>query len=184
MKEIKIETPLTNEVIKQLKIGDNVLLNGYIFTARDLAHERLIKLIRDNKPLPFDIKGNVIFYVGPSPAKPGYVIGSAGPTTSYRMDPYTPVLLKKGLKGMIGKGNRSQKVIDSIKQNICVYFGAVGGAAALLSKCIIESKIIAFEELGAEAIRKLKIKDMPLTVINDCLGNNLYIEGKNKYKIK
>jgi fumarate hydratase subunit beta len=178
---IKLETPLTDEKIKQLKIGDTVELSGYIYTARDSAHKKMIDLLENGEELPFDIKGSIIYYVGPSPAQPGQVIGAAGPTTSYRMDPFVEDLMKLGLKGMIGKGSRSDKVIQSLQKYTGVYFGATGGAAALISKRIIEAEVIAFEELGPEAIRKLRVKDLPVVVINDCYGNDLYIEGKNKW---
>lgn len=181
MNEIKIETPLTDEVIKNLKIGDRVLLSGIIYTARDSAHQKLVDLLSNNTPLPFEPEGSVIYYVGPSPAKPGNIIGAAGPTTSYRMDPFTPQLLDAGVKGMIGKGQRSKEVIESMKKNIAVYFGATGGAAALISKSIIEAEVIAFKELGPEAVRRLKVKDMPLIVINDCYGNDLYKVGQEKF---
>lgn len=184
MSVLDIRTPLTDEIIKKIKIGDQVLLSGTIFTARDAAHQKLSDLISENKPLPFDLKGSVIYYVGPSPAKPGAVIGSAGPTTSYRMDPYAPVLLAKGLKAMIGKGQRSKEVIQACKDHTAVYFGATGGAAALLSKSIQQSEIIAFDQLGPEAIRKLTVKDMPLIVINDCYGRDLYAESREKWASK
>ena len=179
--EIKIETPLNNEKIKKLKAGDSVLLSGVLYTGRDAAHKRLIDLLDQNEKLPLDIKNQVIYYVGPSPAKPGQVIGSAGPTTSYRMDPYAPRLLDLGLKGMIGKGARNQEVIDAIIRNKAVYFGAIGGAAALIGKSIVKSEIIAYEDLGAEAIRRIEVKDMPLVVIIDSEGNNLYDIGKKEY---
>lgn len=177
----RIETPLTDEVIKELNIGDEVLLSGTIYTARDAAHEKLVALIQKDEELPFDPEGSVIFYVGPAPAKPGDPIGSAGPTTSYRMDPFVPDMMKAGMKGMIGKGNRSAEVVEELKQNIGVYFGATGGAAALLAKSIKEAEVIAFPELGAEAVRKLKVEDMPLIVINDCYGNDLYKKGQDKW---
>ena len=177
---IKIQTPLTDEVISNLKSGDMVQLSGVIYTARDAAHARLINLIEAGKELPFDIKGQVIYYAGPSPAKPGKVIGSLGPTTAGRMDAYVPTLLSLGLKGMIGKGSRSQAVIDSIKENKAIYFAATGGAAALLAKCVTSAEIIAYEDLGCEAIRKLTVIDMPLIVINDCLGNDYYKSHCNK----
>lgn len=181
MNAIKIETPLIDEVIKKLEIGMQVLLSGIVYTARDAAHQKLVDLLSDNMPLPFKPEGSVIYYVGPSPAKPGNVIGAAGPTTSYRMDPFAPQLLEAGIKGMIGKGARSKEVIASMKKNAAVYFGATGGAAALISKSVVEAEIIAFEELGPEAVRRLKVKDMPLIVINDCNGNDLYIEGQKKW---
>ena len=181
MAAIKVETPLTDEIASKLKIGDQVSLSGVVFTARDAAHQKLIDLLLNNNSLPFDLKGSIIYYVGPSPAKPGYVIGAAGPTTSYRMDPFTPALLDAGVKGMIGKGPRSKEVLESMKKNIAIYFGATGGAAALISKSIVEAEVIAFEELGPEAVRRLKVKNMPLIVINDCYGNDLYIEGQKKW---
>lgn len=179
--EIRISTPLTYEKIKDLKAGDSVLLSGIIYSARDAAHKRLIELLDDNKELPLDIKDAAIYYVGPSPEKPGQVIGSAGPTTSYRMDSYTPRLLDLGLRGMIGKGKRNEEVQESIIKNKSVYFGAIGGAAALIAKSIVKSEVIAYEDLGAEAIRRMEVKDMPLTVVIDSLGNNLYELGREAY---
>lgn len=179
--EVRLSTPLTEEKVKNLKAGDTVLLSGTMYTARDAAHKRLIELLDNGKELPINIKDETIYYVGPSPAKPGQVIGSAGPTTSYRMDPYAPRLLDLGLKGMIGKGKRNDEVIDAIKRNKAIYFGAIGGAAALIAKSIVESEIIAYEDLGAEAIRKIKVKDMPLVVIIDSEGTNLYEVGKENY---
>lgn len=173
--------PLTEDKVKELKAGDSVLLSGVMYTGRDAAHKRLIELLDEGKELPLNIKDEVIYYVGPSPAKPGQVIGSAGPTTSYRMDPYAPRLLDLGLKGMIGKGARNKEVIESIVRNKAIYFGAIGGAAALIGKSIISSEIIAYEDLGAEAIRKIEVKDMPLVVIIDGDGNNLYELGKEEY---
>ncbi len=181
---VRIETPLIDKIIKELKVGMQVLLSGIVYTARDIAHQKLVDLALHNKPFPFDPKGSVIYYVGPTPAKPGYIIGSAGPTTSCRMDSFTPILLDMGIKGMIGKGPRSKEVVESIQKNVAIYFGATGGAGALISKSIIESEVIAFEELGTEAIRKLRVKDMPLIVINDCYGNDLYIEGQKKWQRK
>ena len=179
--EKRINTPLTLEKVKDLKAGDTVLLSGVLYTGRDAAHKRLIELLDEGKELPINIKDETIYYVGPSPAKPGQVIGSAGPTTSYRMDPYAPRLLDLGLKGMIGKGARNQEVIDAIIRNNGVYFGAIGGAAALIGKSIVKSEIVAYEDLGAEAIRKIEVKDMPLVVIIDSEGTNLYIEGQKEY---
>lgn len=179
--EIKINTPLTSEQISNLKAGDSVLLSGTIYSARDAAHKRLIELLDEGKELPLDIENEIIYYVGPSPAKPGKAIGSAGPTTSYRMDAYAPKLMDLGLKGMIGKGARNKDIIDSIVKNKCIYFGAIGGAAALIAKSIIKSEIIAYEDLGAEAIRKMEVKDMPLVVIIDSQGNNLYELGQKEY---
>lgn len=179
---IKITSPLDNKVISQLHSGDMVLITGKILTDRDAAHKRLYELLINNKELPVDLKGQIIYYVGPTPAKPGEVIGSAGPTTSGRMDIYTPHLIKKGLKGMIGKGSRSEEVIEAIKKYKAVYFGATGGAGALLSKKIIKSKVIAYEDLGPEAIYELYVQDFPTIVINDCYGNDLYKTGILKYK--
>ena len=177
----KIHTPLNEDITKKLKAGDSILLSGTIYTARDAAHERLINLLKEGKELPLNIKGEIIYYVGPTPEKQGEVIGAAGPTTSYRMDGYTPELLDLGLKGMIGKGARNEEVINAIKRNNSIYFGAIGGTGALISKCIKSSKIIAYDDLGAEAIRKLEVKDMPLVVIIDTNGNNLYEIGKRAY---
>lgn len=179
--EVSIRTPLTYEKIKNLRAGDRILLSGTIYTARDAAHKRLIELLDKNLDLPININNETIYYVGPSPAKEGQVIGSAGPTTSYRMDSYSPRLLDLGLKGMIGKGARNQEVIDSIIKNKAIYLGAIGGAAALISKSITKSEIIAYEDLGAEAIRKMEIKYMPLIVIIDTEGNNLYKQGQDQY---
>jgi len=180
---IKLNTPLKEEDLVNLRAGDEVLISGVIYTARDAAHKRMTELIEDGKELPMPIEGQVIYYAGPAPAKPGQVIGSAGPTTSYRVDTYAPAFMDLGLKGMIGKGKRSPEVIESIKKNKAVYFGAVGGAAVLISKSVISAEVIAYEDLGAEAIRKLVVKDMPVFVVNDVLGNDLYEMGKNKYKI-
>ena len=179
--ERKINTPINEEVTRTLRCGESILLSGVIYTARDAAHGRLINLLKDGKELPLNIKDEVIYYVGPTPAKQGEVIGSAGPTTSYRMDSYAPTLLDLGLKGMIGKGARNEEVIDAIKRNKAIYFGAIGGAGALLSKCILSSEVIAYDDLGAEAIRRLEVKDMPLVVIIDSEGNNLYEIGQKEY---
>ncbi|ACD53778.1 Fe-S-containing hydro-lyase [Clostridium botulinum] len=179
--EIKLHTPLTLDKVLKLKSGDTVLLSGTIYSARDAAHKRLIDLLDKNEKLPLNIDNEIIYYVGPSPAKPGNTIGSAGPTTSYRMDSYTPRLLDLGLKGMIGKGARNEAVIESIKKNKAIYFGAIGGAAALIAKSIVKSEVIAYEDLGAEAIRKMEVKDMPLVVIVDSYGNNLYEIGQKNY---
>lgn len=176
-----ITTPLTEDITTKLKAGDSILLTGTIYTARDAAHGRLISLLNEGKDLPINMKDEIIYYVGPTPEKEGQVIGSAGPTTSYRMDSYAPILLDLGLKGMIGKGARNDEVIDAIKRNKSIYFGAIGGAGALISKCIVSCNIIAYDDLGAEAIRKLEVKDMPLVVIIDSNGNNLYEIGQNEY---
>lgn len=179
----KIQLPLTDEIVKELHAGDNVFLSGVIYVARDAAHKRLVETLDRGQPLPFDIKGQMIYYMGPSPAKPGQVIGAAGPTTSGRMDSYSPRLMDVGLKGMIGKGNRSQTVKDAMLKNKAVYFAAIGGAGALIAKGIKKSEVIAYEELGAEAVRKLEVENFPVTVINDIYGNDLYEQGKAKYKI-
>ena len=178
-----INLPLTDKVIEKLKAGDDVLLNGVIFVARDIAHKRMVEALDKLLPLPFDIKGQTIYYMGPAPAKPGIVIGSAGPTTSYRMDSFAPRLMEAGLKGMIGKGQRSQPVLDAIRKYKAVYFAAIGGTGALISRCIKKAEIIAFEELGAEAVRRLEVNDFPVMVINDIYGGDLYREGKAKYKL-
>ncbi|HLR22016.1 MAG TPA: Fe-S-containing hydro-lyase [Tissierellaceae bacterium] len=176
-----LTTPLTKEDLKDLQSGDDVYITGYIYTARDAAHERLVNLLDEGKDLPFDPEGAVIYYVGPAPAKPDRPIGSAGPTTSYRMDSYTPQLLDVGLKGMIGKGKRDQEVKDSIVENGATYFAAIGGAAALIAQSVESAEVIAYEDLGAEAIRKLYVKDFPVTVINDSKGNDLYQMGRKEY---
>ncbi len=180
--EIKLTTPLTTEDVEKLKIGDKVLLNGVIYTGRDAAHKRLIDLLTEGKPLPIDVKGQIIYDVGPSPAEPGQAIGSAGPTTSYRMDAYAPKLMELGMKGMIGKGNRAPAVIEAMKKYKAVYFGATGGAGALISKSIKKAEVVAYPELGPEAIMRLEVEDFPVVVINDTKGNDLYVEGALKYK--
>jgi len=177
----KITTPLTEEKVNILKAGDIVELSGTVYTARDAAHKKLMELIIAGKELPFKLAGQVIYYVGPCPAPPGMVIGSAGPTTSGRMDSYTPKLIEMGLRGMIGKGQRSREVIDAMVKYGAVYFGAVGGAGALISKSIRSQQVIAFEELGTEAVRKLVVENFPLTVIIDRFGNNLYDIGRSRY---
>ena len=179
--EKRITTPLTLEKTRDLHCGDNVLISGVIYTGRDAAHKRLVELLQQGKELPLDVKDAIIYYVGPAPAQPGRVIGSAGPTTSYRMDAYAPALLDIGLKGMIGKGKRSPEVIESMKKNGAVYFGAIGGAGALLAKCIKKAEVIAYEDLGAEAIRRLEVEDLPAVVIIDSEGNNLYEQGRADY---
>lgn len=176
MAEYKLTTPLTDEDIEQLKAGDVVFLTGTIHSARDAAHKKLFELLDAGKELPFDLAGSAIYYVGPSPAPPGRPIGSAGPTTSYRMDTYAPRLHSLGMKATIGKGKRSDEVKAAMKEHKGVYFGATGGAGALLSNSIVESTVIAFDELGPEAIRAMKVKDFPLLVINDCHGGELYVK--------
>ncbi len=179
----KITLPLTDETLKNLKAGDNLLLTGVMYVGRDAAHKRLVEALDQGKPLPFDIQGQTIYFMGPSPAKPGQPIGSAGPTTSGRMDAYSPRLMAEGLKGMIGKGMRSQAVKDAMKKYKAVYLAAIGGAGALIAKSIKKSEVIAYEELGAEAIRRLEIEDFPVIVVNDIYGGDLYQEGKAKYRI-
>lgn len=178
---IKITTPLTQEKLRTLKAGDSCLISGVIYTARDAAHKRLCELVAEGKELPFDVKDAVIYFVGPTPAKPGQAIGSAGPTTSYRMDAYSPILIGEGQTGMIGKGKRGPEVIDAMKKHGAIYFGAIGGCGALLSKCIKSAEIVAYEDLGAEAIRRLEVEDFPVIVIIDAEGNNLYETGKAAY---
>ncbi len=180
---INLTPPLTDEVVKELKAGDEVLISGTIYTARDAAHKRLVELLDQAKPLPIDVKGQIIYYVGPTPERPGKPIGSAGPTTAYRMDAYAPRLLEIGLKGMIGKGERGENVVEAMKKFNAVYFASTGGAAALIARCIISSKIIAYEDLGAEAVREMVVKDFPAVVAQDAYGNNIYVTGKEKYKI-
>ena len=179
----RITLPLTEESLKDLKAGDEVLLTGVIYAARDAAHKRMIEALDQGKPLPFDIRGQTIYFMGPTPARPGHPIGSAGPTSSGRMDSYSPRLIAEGLKGMIGKGMRSQAVKEAMKQYKAVYFGAIGGAGALASKNIKKAEVIAYEELGAEAVRRLEVEDFPVTVVNDIYGGDLYLQGKAKYRI-
>jgi len=179
---IRIKTPLTDEVVEKLKAGDKVLLNGIIYTGRDAAHKRLVELVDRNEALPFNLSGQIIYYVGPTPSKPGYAIGSAGPTSSYRMDVYAPILMAKGLKGMIGKGPRGREVIEAMKKYKAVYLGATGGAGALISKSIKKAEIVAYEDLGTEAIRRLEVVDFPAIVVNDIYGRDLYEQGRNKYR--
>lgn len=177
----KIQAPMSREVARSLKAGDSCLFSGVIYTARDAAHKRLCELAAQGKELPMDIKDAVIYYVGPTPAKPGQAIGSAGPTTSYRMDAYAPTLIAMGETGMIGKGKRNDDVINAMKEHGAVYFGAIGGCGALLSKCIKKAEIVAYEDLGAEAIRRLEVEDFPVVVIIDSEGNNLYQTGRQEY---
>lgn len=179
---VELKTPLTRGSLQNLKAGDRVFLSGVIYTGRDAAHQRFVEAIGRGEALPFPLEGTVIFYVGPSPAAPGQVIGAAGPTTSYRMDPYAPELLKRGLLGMIGKGKRNEAVVSAMKEVGAVYFGAVGGAGALLSDCIKEAEVIAYDDLGAEAVRRLRVEKMPLLVIIDSQGHNLYEEGPKRWR--
>ena len=184
MAEYHMTTPLSDEDVCKLEAGDIVYLNGTIYTARDAAHKRLVDLIEAGEELPFDLQGSVIYFVGPTPPKPGEPIGSAGPTTSYRMDSYSPILIEHGQKGMIGKGKRNQAVKDACKEHKAVYFGATGGAGALIAKAIKSAEVIAYPELGPEAIRKLEVEEFPVTVINDTHGNDLYEMGRAKYEVK
>jgi fumarate hydratase subunit beta len=178
---MNITVPMSRETARSLKAGDSVLLSGVIYTARDAAHKRLCELAAQGKELPLDVKDAVIYFVGPTPAKPGEVIGSAGPTTAYRMDAYSPTLIGLGLTGMIGKGKRNADVVNAMKEHGAVYFGAIGGCGALLSRCIKKAEIIAYEDLGAEAIRRLEVENFPVVVIIDSEGNNLYETGMAGY---
>ncbi len=181
-KTVKLIPPLTDADVVPLQIGDKVLVSGVIYTARDAAHKRLLDLLAAGKPLPMEIKGQILYYVGPSPARPGRVIGAAGPTTAYRMDSYAPTLIRLGLKAMIGKGKRSPEVIAALQEYKAVYLGATGGAGALISQCIKDAKVIAFPELGPEAIHRLEVVDLPAIVINDCQGRDLYEIGVAQYR--
>ncbi|MCU0579246.1 MAG: Fe-S-containing hydro-lyase [Desulfobacterota bacterium] len=183
-KTVHLTTPLTDEAVSALEVGDKVFLSGIIYTARDAAHKRLIDLLDAGRPLPFDVRGQVIYYVGPSPARPGRIIGAAGPTTSYRMDPYAPRLLEIGLKAMIGKGKRAPAVKEALVRHRAVYLGATGGAGALIAQSIKSAEVIAYEELGPEAIRRMMVENFPAVVINDARGNDLYEEGVKTYRIE
>ncbi|MBQ8588795.1 MAG: Fe-S-containing hydro-lyase [Clostridia bacterium] len=178
---VNIKTPFTREDVKALRAGDSCLITGTIYTARDAAHKRLCELVSEGKELPIDIRDSIIYFVGPTPSKPGQAIGSAGPTTSYRMDAYSPTLIELGQTGMIGKGKRGTEVIEAMKKHGAVYFGAIGGCGALLSQCIKKSEIVAYDDLGAEAIRRLEVEDFPVVVVIDSLGNNLYETGRKNY---
>jgi len=179
-----ITTPLTDEVVQSLHAGDRLFLSGVIYTGRDAAHKRLVELVDKGEPLPIDIRGQIIYFVGPTPGRPGEVIGSAGPTTSGRMDAYSPKLLDLGLKGMIGKGLRNEAVKEALKRNKALYLGATGGAGALLAQRIVSAKVVAYEDLGPEAIRELEVRDFPVVVVNDAYGGDLYAEGRKKYERK
>jgi len=181
MAEYSMKTPLKPEDIDKLRAGDKVNLNGFIYTARDAAHKRLVELLKEGKPLPLPLDGEIIYYVGPSPTPPGKAIGSAGPTTSFRMDPYAPLLIERGLRGMIGKGERAPGVVEAMQKYGAVYFAATGGAAALLSKRIVKAEIIAYPELGAEAINRLTVENFPVIVAQDRYGGNIYKEGQKQY---
>jgi fumarate hydratase subunit beta len=177
-----LSTPLTDAMVKELKAGDKVHITGVIYSARDSAHKRIVEMIAKGEKLPLELQGQTIYFMGPSPAKPGQAIGSAGPTTSGRMDPYSPTLIAQGLKGMIGKGARSPEVVEAMKKHTAVYFAATGGAGALISKTIKKAEVVAFEDLGAEAIRRLEVENFPCTVAQDCYGNNLYDMGVKEYR--
>jgi fumarate hydratase subunit beta len=168
-------------VVQDLRAGDEVLISGVIYAARDAAHKRMVDLLSKGERLPFDIKGQIVYYAGPTPTRPGEVIGSAGPTTSYRMDPYAPLLIQHGLKGMIGKGQRTEPVVEAMKKFKAVYFAAVGGAGALIARAVKSNKIVAYEELGPEAVRMLEVADFPVIVAQDCYGDDLFVEGVKKY---
>jgi fumarate hydratase subunit beta len=178
----KVTLPLTDKAVRDLRAGDSVLLSGTIYVARDAAHKRMIEALDSGGDLPIDIQGQTIYFMGPTPPRPGHAIGSAGPTTSGRMDPYSPRLMAEGLKGMIGKGVRSSAVKDAMKKYKAVYFAAIGGAGALLARSIKKAKVVAYDDLGAEAIRELEVEDFPVTVVNDTYGGDLYEEGKAKYR--
>jgi fumarate hydratase subunit beta len=178
---MQITTPLTDQVIEQLHAGDKVSITGVIYVGRDAAHKRLVAALQAGEPLPFDPQGQIIYYMGPAPAKPGDASGSAGPTTSYRMDPYAPRMMEAGLKGMIGKGNRSKPVREAMQQYKAVYFGAIGGAGALIAKSIKKAEVIAYDDLGAEALRRLEVEDFPAIVVNDIYGGDAYEEGVKQY---
>lgn len=184
MAEHRITTPVSDDVIEKMRAGDKVFITGYVLTGRDAAHKKLIDLIKEGKSLPVDIRGQFIYYVGPTPARPGKPIGSAGPTTSYRMDSYAPTLHAMGLKGTIGKGARSKEVKEALKKYKAVYLASVGGAGALISKSIVGSEVVAYPELGPEAIIRLKVQDFPAIVINDMYGGDLYEEGKKAYRVE
>lgn len=178
---MKIQLPMSKETTRSLKTGDQCLLSGVLYTARDAAHKRLCEAVEKGEKLPFAIENATIYFVGPAPAKPGQVIGSAGPTTSYRMDAYSPTLIALGLNGMIGKGKRNDAVKQAMMEHGCVYFGAIGGCGALLAKCIQKAEVVAYPDLGAEAVHRLEIKDFPVVVVMDSFGNNLYEQGPKAY---
>ena len=179
---VQLETPLSKEDVEALETGDIVRLHGVIYASRDAAHARKAEAIEKGEPLPFDPEGQVVYFTGPAPARPGHALGPAGPTTASRMDPYSPLLIERGLRGMIGKGSRSEEVRESMQEHGCVYFGAVEGTAALLARCVKEAEIIAYEDLGAEAIRRLVVEDFPVVVVNDLYGGDLYEEGRKKWR--
>lgn len=178
-----LKAPFTDDVVRSLKAGDMVYISGTIYTARDAAHKRLVEMLAEGrKPMPFDFDGQAVYYAGPCPAKPGKPIGSVGPTTGGRMDAYSPTLIAEGLKVMIGKGSRSKEVVDALKQYTGVYFAAIGGAAALMAKCVKSAEVIAFDDLGTEAIRRLEVEELPVIVVLDCQGNNAYERGRSEFQ--
>ena len=179
---ISLQTPLTGEGNDSLTTGDVVLISGVLFTARDAAHARMKEAIENDESLPFDPEGQVVYFTGPAPARPGHALGPAGPTTASRMDPYSPLLIERGLKGMVGKGVRSEAVLSSMREHGCVYFGAVEGTAALLADRVMEAEIVAYEDLGAEAVRRLVVEDFPVVVVNDLRGGDLYREGRERWR--
>ena len=179
---VRLEAPLSKEEIEPLRTGDVVRLNGVIYVARDAAHDRMKRAIEAGEPLPLDPEGNIVYCSGPAPARPGYALGPAGPTTASRMDPYSPLLIERGLRGMVGKGLRSEAVIESMREHGCVYFGAVEGTAALLADCVKEAEVIAYEDLGAEAVRRLFVEEFPVVVVNDLYGGDLYREGRERWR--
>jgi fumarate hydratase subunit beta len=180
-KDVKLTPPLTDKDVMNLEIGDRVLITGVLYTARDAAHKRLVDMLAASQELPVDFKGQILYYVGPSPARPGRVIGAAGPTTASRMDSYTPTMLSLGLKAMIGKGKRSPEVIAALQKYQAVYLGATGGAGALIAKCVNKAEVVAFPELGPEAVHRLEVENLPVIVVNDCQGRDLYDEGVRRY---
>lgn len=179
---MELRIPLSREDIEPLRSGDVVRLHGVLYTARDAAHARMKQALERGESLPFDPEGQLIYYTGPAPAKPGHPIGPAGPTTASRMDPYAPLLIERGLRGMVGKGVRSREVVEAMRRHGCVYFGAVEGTAALLAKCVREAEVVAYEDLGAEAVRRLLVEDFPAVVINDLHGGDLYREGRERWR--
>ncbi len=179
---IYLEAPLRLEDIEPLRTGDVVRLSGVLYTARDAAHARKAEAIEKDEPLPFDPEGQVVYFTGPAPARPGHVIGPAGPTTASRMDSYSPLLIERGLRGMIGKGSRSEEVKKAMREHGCVYFGAVEGTAALLARCVKQAEVIAYEDLGTEAVRRLVVEDFPVVVVNDLYGGDLYVEGRKRWR--
>jgi fumarate hydratase subunit beta len=181
---VYLETPLTWEDVERLKTGDVVRLSGILYVARDAAHARMKETIEDGESLPFDPEGQVIYFTGPAPARPGHALGPAGPTTASRMDSYSPLLIERGLRGMVGKGMRSQGVRDAMREHGCVYFGAVEGTAALLARRVKEAEVVAYEDLGAEAVRRLAVEEFPVVVVNDLHGGDLYSEGRERWRRK